>query len=199
MGAASRKGVYVSLQAAGFGYTALQAHRASGLILCHDRAVFPDLPESIIMESDTYDLLLIPLPRTSDLPVERVRCRCIEVHKRLGSNSANLLAAVFELENVTPLGVDPTEPFKLAEISAFVEEDGADIWSVFEKMGLVLAEQRGDPSGILGDLGVVDRVGRVPKTSYHPAQSSLSCSICCWCCWCQCKCMEPSGEESGSH
>lgn len=190
-----RKGVYVSLQAPGYGYTALQAHRASGLILCHDRAVFPDLPESLILESDTYDLLLVPLPRTSDLPVERIRCRCMEVHKRLGDDSTNLLAAVFHLENATPLGLDPSAPLELADIRAGLEEEETDIWSVFDQMGLVRPEQRGDPEHILGPLGVVDRVGNVAKTSYHPATTSLACSICCWCCWCQCKCMEETTEE----
>ena len=202
------KGVFVSLQAPGYGYTAWKAHRATGVLACDNHAVFPDFPQRLLEQSHIWDVLLVPTPQPSfERPVERHRAICIEAHKLLGSDSPDLLAAIFELKHSSTLYTDPLRPYdQVAIIGAL--EGGSNMWELFDDIGLAVPEHRINPKAVLKALGVVDGIGKVSKMVFHPepngrpgiaAAHSLGCNICCWCCWCNCRCQdlpEPAPGDS---
>ena len=174
-------GVLVSVQAPGYEFNPVQGHRAAGFLADRDLVCVPSLPQSLLDEASTYDVLLVPV--SGDRPEERHKISSV---KAAGLEGSSDVAAFFRLTRPSSLFAPPQRTISEdEEFAATLQALDGDLWAFAGEVGLGNPPFRGDPLEILNDATRFLDVISSPSTTttLFPTPEEVALKLCCfwWC------------------
>ncbi|MEA2501356.1 MAG: hypothetical protein QOD01_1467 [Actinomycetota bacterium] len=172
-------GVLVSMQVPGYEFNLMKGHRATGFLADIDLVCVPDLPQALLSEASTYEVLLVPVPGSGDQQAERHKISSVEA---VGLEGATEVAAFFRLVLPSKLfAARATTFFEQGEFAAALEIKKGDLWALAGDLGLGNPPYRADPSEIL--QGIPEFLAEIaaPRSTvkYLPTLEKVAISVCC--------------------
>lgn len=172
-------GAFVSLQVPTPGATtALEAHRASGILVKPDLALLVSVPQTLLEQVPLGVVLVVPQPPNPD-SAEEGEIREVSAFGVRGVVSDDVSVAV-RFAPSAAAGVQTAEPFTEDQLRDALRARGGELAAALADLGVEIPDPRDALAGIpaVSDTGIVPREHPQPPRRHDEDVNGLALSIC---------------------
>jgi hypothetical protein len=177
---ASSERLFVSLQAPMPAGTAIEAHRAAGMLLSPELVLVPRLPLDLVEEAHEFHVLIVGAPSLEGRAVERLGISYLEAHGREGDDDN--YALVIELARPSSFRVGTRATIRSGDLGEQLQARAGDVWRSLGDLGVAGPGSPDDVEKALGDLPGATIGGRAPDARVvpHDGFDLVAWSLCAW-------------------